>query len=82
MVSYVIPDQVQDRILQALREFRVRPMGSLATIVELEHWVDAQPGELDSYLRVMEAQGLVVCVPPSGAVKVVSLPEDGLCRKT
>lgn len=77
MDSYVIPEQAQDRIIKALREFRTRPMGLLATIVELEQWMDARPGALDSILRAMEAEGLIVCAPPSGAVKVVSLARTG-----
>ena len=77
MDSYVIPEQAQDRIVQALREFGMGPVGSLVTIVELERRMDARPGELDSILRAMEAEGLIVCAPPSGAVKVVSLARTG-----
>ena len=72
MDSQVVESITESRIIAALKDFKLRPMGSLVTITELEHWMDADMGSLDAALREMEARGLILCAPGTGPVRVVS----------
>ena len=73
MYSEVLASTTEARIIAALRDFTLRPMGTLVTITELELWMDAGPGSLDPVLRAMEARGVILCAPGTGPVRVVSL---------
>jgi hypothetical protein len=72
MDSQVVAGINESRIMAALKDFKLRPMGTLVTITELERWMDADKGSLDESLRDMESRGLILCAPGSGAVRVVS----------